>query len=313
MNATCPELSVILVIGEQRQRGVECLRSLLGQNNIARLEILLVDSSPTGTPDLEGSQHPAVRVLRLPSETPFGQQRAQGVHQARAPIVAFIEEHCLVLPGYAEALLEAYQGPWAGVCGEMLNWNAGDGFSDAIYLMGFAAWHPGHPAGVEMDQLVVNNSSYRRDLLLAFGADLPHLLLAEPVLQWQLLSAGQRLFMQPRARFTHTHETSPMGLVAYFHWHRAFGYWRAHDFQWSQGKRWLHVLAAPAIPWLRLARLGVYLLRARPTRLWSFFTNSPIILLAQYAAACGQAAGLMFGLGQAEARFTHFELNGTRM
>ncbi|MBN1667849.1 MAG: glycosyltransferase [Anaerolineales bacterium] len=313
MNAPTPEITFILVIGEQRQRGVECLRSLLGQSQVERMEILIVDSSPAGTPDLAGSQHPAVRVLRLPPETPFGQQRAAGVHQAQAPLVAFIEEHCLVLPGYAEALLESYQGAWAGVCGEMLNWNACEGFSDAIYLMGFAPWHPGHQSEVEMEQLVVNNSSYRRDLLLAFGPDLPHLLLAEPVLQWKLQTGGQRLCLQPRARFAHTHETSPMGLVAYFHWHRAFGYWRAREFGWTASKRWLHVLAAPAIPWLRLARLGTYLLRHSPARLWSFLIHSPIMLLAQSAAACGQAAGLLFGLGSSEARFTHFELNGSRM
>ncbi len=38
-----PVLSVVLVLGDKRDRAVDCLRSLIQQNTLDRLEVLLID------------------------------------------------------------------------------------------------------------------------------------------------------------------------------------------------------------------------------------------------------------------------------
>ena len=212
--STDPDLSVILVVGDKRDRAVDCLRSLIQQNTLDRLEVLLIDCGLDATP-LPGSENPRVRRIQLPSGTRFGHARAEGVRQARARIVAFIEEHCIVLPGWAEALVAAHQGPWAGVGGEVYNANAGVGLSDAFYLAGYAPWAPPAERG-ESELLASHNSSYRREVLLAYGERLDGLLLAEPILQWKLKEDNHRLFVEPDAKFMHHNEIGLQGLLTYY-------------------------------------------------------------------------------------------------
>src|SRR5947208_16143011 len=95
------ELSVILVVGERRDRAVDALRSLLSQSAVDRMEILLCDLAPGDPPPLPGSDHPAVRRLRFAPDTLFSAAKAAAVRTAAGPIVVFFEEHCRAHPGWA--------------------------------------------------------------------------------------------------------------------------------------------------------------------------------------------------------------------
>jgi hypothetical protein len=63
-----PELSVVIVMGDPgTRRGLEkTLYSLIHQQSIEKIEILVVDCSPSGAPPLKGSEHPCVRTVKLP-------------------------------------------------------------------------------------------------------------------------------------------------------------------------------------------------------------------------------------------------------
>ncbi|HKZ54708.1 MAG TPA: glycosyltransferase [Anaerolineales bacterium] len=308
MSPAQPALSVVLVVGEARLRAAAALRSILVQSLADAMEVLVVDcASPEWTP-LPGSDHPNVRVIRQPHGTDFGAARAEGVRQARATVVAFLEEHCIALPGWAEALARAHEGPWAAVGGEVYNANAGIGFSDAVYLLGYTPWLPPAPRG-EAPSLAAHNSSFKRQVLLEYRDRLPRLLNAEPILFGMLRAAGQRLYVEPGAKFLHFHETRPSALRAYFWWNCCFGSTRATIFRWPRGKRWLYALSTPAIPLARLARLTLEVLRRRRERLWSLLSNIPAILLVLYVAVAGQALGLVFDPAGAEARFSRLELH----
>ncbi len=67
-----PALSVILVIGGQRERERRALQSLLGQSAIDRMEILLYDLGPVDCPPIPGSDHPRVRLTRWTPEDLLG-------------------------------------------------------------------------------------------------------------------------------------------------------------------------------------------------------------------------------------------------
>ena len=169
-----PVMSVIVLVDRQRERGERCLSRLLSQSIIAQLEILLLDFAASDLPPLRGSDHPSVRVVPMTYDKGFGGSRALGVRLARAPIVAFIEEHVTVRPGWAEATLRAHQGAWAGVVPEVHNPAPDLPLVNLIFLTGFNAWTAPMPAG-ETRQISSQNSAFKRDILLRYDADLDRL------------------------------------------------------------------------------------------------------------------------------------------
>lgn len=307
-----PELSVILVIGERRDRAVRALASVLSQSVVDRLEVLLFDCAPGEPVPLPGSDHPAVRTIRLPADSLFSAVKAEGVRRASAPIVAFIEEHCQALPGWAEALIEAHRGPWAGVGAEVHIGNPGVPVSHLVAVINYHPWLPPAPRS-EHDMLPGHNSSFKRDLLLAYGDELVDLLRAEIVLHGRLRKDGHRLLLEPTARFAHLNESTLSSIArGRFLWNRCYGPSRAHTFEWSTGRRLFYAAATPLIPLYALVKITRTLSRRRPDLLPVIFRWLPHFLAAHLATAAGQAVGLLFGTGDSEKHFTLFELNEPR-
>lgn len=310
-----PLLTVVLVIGDEgTRRGLErTMHSLRAQCLIERMEVLVMDCSPPGTPPLRGSDHRSVRTIRLARETTtLAQARAEGVRQARAPIVGFLDEHSFAMAGWAEALVEAHRGPWAGVGGEIYNSASARGLADPIYLMGHSTWMPPAPRG-EAELLPSHDTCYKREILLEYGAELDELLMAEPVLMRRLRLDGHRLYVDPNVKSMHGYTVNPLTLVAFYAWSRCFAASRAKAFGWSSGRRLLFAALSPLIPLVRALRLFRYLARARPTSLPTFLVGLPVILLAQAGAAVGEGLGMLFGLGDAERLFTQSHLRGLRL
>ncbi|MCJ7512012.1 MAG: glycosyltransferase [Anaerolineales bacterium] len=314
MSADNPLLTVVIVVGDEgTRRGLErTMQGLRHQGIVDRMEILVVDCSAPGTAPLRGSDHPSVRTIKLPRDgTTMAQARAAGVRSARAPIVGFLDEHSLAMAGWAEALVEAHQGPWAGVGGEVYNLTSAVGFSDPIYLMGHGPWVPPAPRG-EAELLPSHDTCYKREILLSYGDQLADLLMAEPVLMWKLRVDGHHLFLEPNVKSMHGYTVSPLTWVAFFSWGRCFGDARARVLGWSRRRRLLHAALTPLVPWARAARMFFYFSDRHPSRLVTFLVGLPIILLAQYGAAFGEALGLLFGKGNAEVLFTQSHLRGLR-
>jgi hypothetical protein len=307
-----PEMSVLLAVGERRDRAVRALASVLAQSAVDRLEILLLDCAPGDPPPLPGSDHPAVHTIRLPPDILFSTAKAHAVRIASAPVVAFLEEHCRVYPGWAEALIEAHRGPWAGVGAEVHVGNPGVPISHLVAVINYHPWLP--PARrAEHGMLPGHNSSFKRDRLLAYGDELEDLLRAEIVLHGRLCRDGHRLLLEPAARFAHWNESSLWSIaLGRFLWNRCYGPSRARTFGWSAVRRLVYVVATPLIPFYALAKIARTLSHTRPELLRTVLRWLPHFLAAHLATAAGQAVGLLFGRGDAEARFTLYELNEPR-
>jgi glycosyltransferase involved in cell wall biosynthesis len=306
-----PILSVIIVVGDQRLHFADCLRSVLHQNIIRQMEVLVIDCSNPEMPRLEGIDHPSIRHIYLSNQVTFGEARAQGLREANSEVVAYLEEHCIALPGWAEALVDAHAGPWAGVGGEIYNGNSGVGISDAIYLLGYSRWFPPALRG-ETVLLPGHNTSYKREQLLNYEGELSQLLIAEPILQWKLYRDGRKLFLEPRAKIMHLCETRFDSLGAYFWWNRCFGGIRVAAFQWPRWKRALYAAMLPLRPWVQVFKLAAKIIRDRPQGLWTFMWNIPLIVLIEHLASLGIVLGTVLGTGKAEARFTTLELSHGR-
>jgi glycosyltransferase involved in cell wall biosynthesis len=300
-----------MVVGNQRARAAEALRSVLAQDEIGGTEVILVDLGDADQPPLAGSDHPSVHLLWMAAGTSYGQARAEAVRRARGDVVAFLEEHCRVAPGWLGALTARLDGgPWVAVGPRVVSGNPGSGFSDAMGLINYGAW-TGPQTAREMDMLPGNNSAYRRQALLDFEPDLSRLLMADTVLQWRLAEDGGRLCVEPEATLAHRYPTGLWSAAkGEYLYHVCFADVRAQSFGWTVPMRLAYAAGSVLIPWLRLARM----MRAYRDLEAGVIVRKNLVgvFLLLSAAVAGQAVGVLFGSRGSERRFTEFELNEPR-
>lgn len=305
------DLSAIVVVGARRDRIEGTLESLLAQRLLPRMEILLVDVCDVPVPPPRAAAHPRVRILILPGAC-FGPARAHAVQQAQAPVVAFLEEHSRATPGWAEALLAAHQGPWAGVGPRIEDANPEVGLSRVVGLVSYGLFHAPAPAG-EVEVLPGHNSSYKLAVLLQYRERLAALLENENVLMARLRADGHRLALEPTAKVLHLNTVDLLSTFRGLHFYsRTYGHHRAREMGWSPVRRLVYVLSTPVIPLYflvgfhrRLRRLG----NPYRTLLWR---HLPFVYLCQLMAALGQALALLRGPGSAAERFSHHEMTDYR-
>jgi hypothetical protein len=221
---------------------------------------------------------------------------AVGVWAAQAPLVAFTEDHVYPDPGWAAALIKAFEGPWAAVGSMLTNANPG-ALSEADMLLNFGPWIEPGVAG-EMARLAPHNTAYRRDVLLRYGTALAGLLESEVVLHRDLVARGDRLYFEPSARLRHVNVGRWDLLVnQQFFGGQMFGASRAQYGGWSWRRRGLYIAAAPLIPPLRLARL----VRERRQRGWgnAGWRIWPPLVAGLWLHTLGEALGYATGMGVA--------------
>lgn len=304
-----PDLAAILIAGELRERAGRSLRRLLAQTILDRMEILVADLCPDAGP-LPGADHPAVRCLELPRDAYYCQAQYAALHAARAPIVAFIEDHSYASPGWAEAVLDAFAEEQTGAVNYTFT-PAGSGYlSRSILMAEYGYWMAPHPGGA-VRFASSTNIAYRRDLLRKYLPD-EAAFEAEFLLHRALEAAGWRIVVAPGA------------LVAHESWNRlgdaclangankrALGARRAALGNWGVPRRMAMALAMAAMPTLGLLRLA-FSLRRRPA-LWGTFLSALPVVASIYAySAASEAMGYLFGPGRSREEFRARELAVTR-
>jgi hypothetical protein len=305
-----PELSVILITPDSFATIRQTVRSLARQSIRDRIELVIL--SPSDARIEVDAQLAAlfgsVRVIAIPSVTPTGPARVAAVRAARAPVVAFAEDHCFPAAGWAEALVRAHREAYAAVGPAIRNANPATLVSWADLFIGYGPWLAPAVAR-EMDFLPGHNSSYKRAVLLEYGDALEDLMEAETVLQWDLRRKGHRLRLEPAAEAAHTNFGRwSSWLPATFFGGRAFAATRASE--WSVARRLAFTAASPLIPFVRLARVVGNARRAKHR--WPFLLRVlPTVAVGLAVDAAGQTLGYAFGAGTAHERMARFEWHRT--
>jgi len=312
MTKSEPKASVILVVGDERERSNRALQSILSQEGIEEAEVILIEAGKEGTSPLDGADHPSVTTVNMNLSAGFGALKGAGVRRARGAIVIFLEDHAEARPGWLRGALEAAAGPWAAIGAEVHNRNAGVGLSDSLAEINYGLWAPPMPRG-EATILAGNNTIYRRDVLQAYEAQLDELLVSDTVLQSRLAADGHRLLTDPKVSISHRNPTTLLtGVIAEFYYHWCFGAVRASFFHWTGWRKLRYVILSPLIPWIRLWRLAKQVLTRRQLSRAAFLRTILTAIVLLHAAVIGQAIGILFGVGGGLERFTRFELNGPR-
>ncbi len=234
------------------------------------------------------------RNVALESLRSTAAARAAGVRAARGQIVAFAEDHCLPHPAWAEAILDRHREAWSGVGPVFRNGNPGNPVSRANFLIEYGDWAAPHPGG-EIDHIPGHNSTYKRDALLEYGANLDSVLESESPMQWEMRSRGHRFFLEPRARVHHWNFSQLGSSLRLRFWGgRLFAANRART--WGRARRGLYALASPLIPVLRLRRL---LRAARRMETDGNRDGTLLVAVLLLLDGLGELAGYALGRGAA--------------
>ena len=301
-----PDLSVVLITPDTFETIRRTTACIARQSANERVELVIV-APDSVTIDVDNdlvAPLAGVQIIRLRSVTPTGPARAAGIRAARAPVIAFAEEHCCPDVGWAAALIEAHRGDHAAVGPAMHNANPESIVSWADFLVGYGPW-AAPVSKREVEYLPGHNSSYKREALLAYDAKLDELMEAETVVMWDLRSKGKRLLLEPAAFTAHTNFGRWQSwLPVMFFNGRAFADTRAS--QWSVLKRLVFVGASPLIPFVRLLRTIGHARRVR--RGPAFLAKViPTIAVGLTVDAVGQMVGYAAGAGDAHEKMAAYE------
>ena len=310
MNAETADLSVVLVTAGGFGNIRRTVRHLRAQTVPRRLELVIVASSEASLADRQpGETDGFGRVVVVPVGPieNVDKAAAPGIRRATSPVVAIVEDHAYPEPTWAEALIEAHQQSYAGVGTAVLNANPASLLSWTNMLIAYGRWGENAASG-ETDDIPRHNSSFKRNVLAAYGDDLERLLGREGGLLQDLRAKGHRFYLQPAARIAHVNpsrflSTADLRMNA----GRLYGARRAARGRWSVPKRALYAAAGPLIPLIRFKRLRKELFGSGQRRelVPRVF---PALLLGLALDGLGQMAGYLFGPGRSLDKLAVFEM-----
>lgn len=290
------------------RKTIGCLRA---QSARDRMEVVIVapDSRRAGIPDAEMSVFSAWQLVETGRIMSVSEANAAGIRAARAPVVALCEDHAFPDTGWAEALLEAHRGAWAAVGPVIRNANPDTLVSWADLLVAYAPWLDPAPAGPR-EHLPGHNSSYKREILLEYGAELVTMMASESVLHWDLRRRGHKLYLEPGAKTAHTNfSLLTSWLRSKFYSGRVFAASRSRA--WPLSQRLAYAAASPLIPLVRVLKIIRDARNARqPAAL--LLRVLPVMSAGLAVSAAGELAGYGFGPGNAVRQLSDFEFHRTR-
>ncbi|WP_411281022.1 glycosyltransferase family 2 protein [Gemmatimonas sp.] len=278
----------------------QCLRHLDAERgrSTASVEVIAATSFPANVTTRLAAEFPWARVESVPNGTVFT-LRARGVALARGALVAIIEDHAVVAPGWLSALQQAHMKGHGVLGGPVDNGRDGSVVDWALYFVEYGMYTPPAVAG-EVAAVSGVNAAYDATLLRAC-CDIWQCAFHENEVNDALAAMGQRPWMVPTAVVSSHLPMSFGAAVAHlFAGGRQFAGYRAAPA--TSGSRALRVLASPAIPFLLFARLVQRIRVRRPDRLAWLVRSAGATFVMLSAWAAGECVGYALPLTPREAR-----------
>jgi glycosyltransferase involved in cell wall biosynthesis len=293
---TAPVLSVVIVAINPASLLGRCLQAFETQADPATELIVVFDASRGAGREGLRDRFPRVRWIEVPSGTTVPRRRAQGIRASSAPIVALIEDDCLVDDGWCRAIAEAHEhGPEAAIGGPIEPGPYRRSRDWAIYFCEYGRFMRPMPARARLSG---TNVSYKRQAVLdAIGPEG----LNDVFLHSAWSRQGTPMRADDRLAVRNVNEW-PAGqlTVAPFHHGRAFAARRCLSLPvWRRG-----VLAGGTVflPALQGARMIATVL-GRRRHLVPFVKAIPAIALFTCSWSAGELAGCLFGDGGSASRW----------
>ena len=297
MAEVTPRISVVIASVNGLGVILECLENLEALPERNEMEILVLDRRTDDTARTIAVRFPQVTLHAGLTGKSIPELRWIGMRAARGEMIAVIEDHCMVAPGWAAEILR-HVGTGFGVVGGPVENGSTERILDwAYFLAEYGPCMPPLEQG-ETDWVPGNNAAYRR-------SELP---LHEPVwanfwesfLQKELQRRGVRIFLNP-AMLVYHKKSFQLGemLEQRFCYSRSFAAMRAA--QMPAGRRLLYAATSVLLPGVLLLRIFRCVLRKR-RNLREFLLGLPVIVLFVLCWAAGEMTGCVAGPGDSLAR-----------
>lgn len=307
---TQPAISVILITHDCYDSLQYVVRALRYQSIRELVEVIIV--GPFGkdmmVKESDLDNFAAYQIVETGRVTSNATARAAGIKTARAPIIAFMEDHCFPSETLCEALVRRHQQSWSGAGPVFLNANPQTAISWAHFLIEYGAF----AAPLSHDNvrhMPGHNSSYKRDALLEYGENLDLMLESESPMQWDMQKRGHRFCLEPEAKMFHFNFSTLQGsFMLRFQLGRLFAAHRSR--QWPIWRRWIYNTGSPLLPCIKLLRSYRIFRRIGPPG--GFIPILPMLLLLLLCDATGEMLGYFSGAGNADRYISDFEVNRDR-
>lgn len=221
--------------------------------------------------------------------------RAIGVERASAAYTMLAEDHCLPDPDWAQAILDRLEDGWDAVGPALRPGNRLSSWTEGSFLLGYGQWMIPVEGG-PTDVLCGWNGTIRTELLRELGPELGSEMRVGAFLVRGLREAGQRFYLESRARMRHF---DPPGWAReiYLFVIVGLGFGAMRTRRWPLLGRLLYWLATPAIAFRHWWRAWTQYRRAGAAAGLRPLTLAACVVMAA-AWACGEAAGAVMGLGR---------------
>jgi GT2 family glycosyltransferase len=304
-------MSVVITTPDSYETIRKTVSHLRRQTVREALELVIVAPSRAQlqVDESEISDFAGYTVVEAGNIESIGRSNALGIRRAKAPIVVLAEDHCFPDADWAEKLINAHRGEWTVVGPAFRNANPETGISWADLFLGYGPFLWPTPAR-EVEFLPGHNSSYKRDVLLAYGDRLESMMEAETVLHWDLRANGHRLYLESAACVSHMNFSLWRSWIPSQYLNgRVFAGARAR--QMSAPRRIGYAVGSPLIPLVRLLRIGSRAIRSSHLRP-RFFQGLPALLIGLTVDGAAQFVGYLLGPGDSVSQVGKFEFHRVR-
>jgi len=290
-----PEISVVIASIVGAPFIDDCLASVFAQKNAPSFEVIVADCRGSENVARLKQRFPQAQFIEVARRETVPHLRRIATEQARGRIVALIEEHCLAAENWLAALDAAFSPGYAAVGGPVDFHDSGRLRDWTTYFIEYNSYLPPWPDG-DTTSIGSANAAYRRETLVSH----PDLLSGgywEAALHPVLLAEGAK-FRGVGAMIVY--HRGPFGYLYYLRqrylFSRAFAGARRETL--SKAQRAAYLLAAPAVPFLLLARMGARVFSKKRHR-DKFLLSLPLIVPALVGYVAGEWMGYAFGPGKA--------------
>jgi glycosyltransferase involved in cell wall biosynthesis len=294
-----PLISVVIASVNGLPAIEECLEALMEQEGEVAYEVVVVDCCDATTRQaIRRFPSERVRLLEVEGRPSIPRLRALGMAAAGGRMIAILEDHCNVVPGWIEVIARAHAAGHQAIGGAVENGSRERLVDWAVFFCEYARFMPPIPRGV-VAEITGNNSVYERGVLEQLGPELENEVW-ESFMHQRLRDLGVEFYCDPDLLVSHKKEFGFFYFLSQrYHYSRSFAGMRlAGESLW---KRLAYVAATPALPPLLALRIGRTVWSKKKYR-GTLIKTLPVLGVFLLMWAWGEAVGAALGPGDSLSR-----------